>query len=654
MPSLKIYPPARLPNSNVTETQFHMWQEELEVYLSQDPDLKLILPNKLYSSWVSYEENNDRIPELKENDRVVAGGRNARNEREITAEEALIVNDEKLDKIRTGLRTALSIVGKCVSEGHYTSVIRHSTSLEWIYSMLRSDYDIQSKGVHFFNILETRYDPTHHTPVAFYNLYRTVVSNNLAKQGEIIKYKNNEIMDNDEKFSPMLEDLVLLNAVKEIDTRLPGVIKSFYFHKMKSNERLMDFKTDILLNVPRFLEQLESNCDDNPSLCAFKQNQQKRRFNYNKKAETFRKGYCRFCHISKQPRETFLSHNFGDIVCPSLSSHDRRTFIETAKLSLVQEDCLEQDHDDEEIAELYGYNNIENTLDREINQVHCNKSIGSKNILLDRTVAARYSYIQPTPSQILTVFTDKQNKVPIHVELDSGATISFIREDIARKYNFKIVPNSQISKLGDGCTKLAAIGEIKVPFFRKAYRLVFHAVVCKQLTSDVIGGTNFLKDNAIEQDLVHNLIHMDNRRISVIPTSKTAIMPTVPLVCEPSQVKIIPPNSQLVSFKFGTLLPTQTVNLSVKSEEGALLSIEPWEQNQNCSWPPAHLQKVNNNQITLTNNTQEPIALGKDVKFVKLRPTEEATMKPQTYYKYTKNMPKVNNNQVTQQVFIPN
>ena len=159
----------------------------LEVYLSQDPDLKLFLPNKLYSSWVSYEENNDRIPELKENDLVVAGGRNARNERELTAEEALIVNDEKLDKIRTSLRTALSIVGKCVSEGHYTSVIRHSTSLEWIYSMLRSDYDIQSKGVHFFNILETKYDQTHHTPVAFYNLHRTVVSKNLAKQGEVIK-----------------------------------------------------------------------------------------------------------------------------------------------------------------------------------------------------------------------------------------------------------------------------------------------------------------------------------------------------------------------------------------------------------------------------------------------------------------------------------
>ena len=88
MPALKIYPPARLPSANVTETQFHMWQEELEVYLSQDPDLKIFLPNKLYNTWTCYEENSDRIPDLKDSDRVTATGRNARNEEEITQQEA--------------------------------------------------------------------------------------------------------------------------------------------------------------------------------------------------------------------------------------------------------------------------------------------------------------------------------------------------------------------------------------------------------------------------------------------------------------------------------------------------------------------------------------------------------------------------------------
>ena len=132
MPSLKIYPPARLPNSNVTETQFAMWKEELEVYLSQEAEFKVFLPNKLYSSWTSYEEDENRIQDLKQEDRIVPTAGN-RDQPEITAEQAGEENDQKLDQIRISLRTVLSIVGKCVSEGHYSSVIRHSTSLSWIY-----------------------------------------------------------------------------------------------------------------------------------------------------------------------------------------------------------------------------------------------------------------------------------------------------------------------------------------------------------------------------------------------------------------------------------------------------------------------------------------------------------------------------------------
>ena len=87
MPSLKIYPPSRLPDSNVTETQFNMWQEELEVYLSQEADFKVFLPNKLYADWSSYEENPDRIRALKDRD-VVRENNDATAGRIITHDQA--------------------------------------------------------------------------------------------------------------------------------------------------------------------------------------------------------------------------------------------------------------------------------------------------------------------------------------------------------------------------------------------------------------------------------------------------------------------------------------------------------------------------------------------------------------------------------------
>ena len=59
MPSLKIYPPTQLPDRNVTETQFNIWQEELEVYLMQEKDYAIFLKDGAYDTWESLETNKE-------------------------------------------------------------------------------------------------------------------------------------------------------------------------------------------------------------------------------------------------------------------------------------------------------------------------------------------------------------------------------------------------------------------------------------------------------------------------------------------------------------------------------------------------------------------------------------------------------------------
>ena len=633
MPSIKIYPPSRLPDSDVTETQFNMWQEELEVYLSQEADYKVFLPDKLYSTWSSYEENRDRIRNLKPRD-ITAANDDAARGRVVTPEEAEAENDDKLDTIRVSLRTVLSIIGKCVSEGHYNSVVRHSTSLNWIYDMLRSDYDIQSKGVHFLNILDAKYDSSKHTPVSFYNFYRTIISNNLAKTGDVIKYKNNEALTHDEKFSPMLEDIILLDVVREIDPRLPSFVKTHYFHKMKKEERLMDFKTDILINVPHFLEQIEANAEV-VSLNAIRQPQFRGRTNRNRTRKPAQQSaFCRFCYISKMPREIFTSHNFGDPRCTTLSPQDRQTFLENAKLSNIKEEEDEEPEVDlEESAEMYGYgaNN-----DSESNYVKVKQSTNhSFSNTFSRNEDSRLNYIQPIPSQILTVFQDSQDRIPFHIDLDSGATVNFIREDEAKKCNFKIVPNGQMSRLGDGVTKLKSIGEVNLTFFRNSRKFIFNAIVCKNLTTPVIGGTPFIKTNGIEQDFVRNVIHLHNREATVQPTDPISILPEASMFANTSKVNI-KTSSNLLSFKSSkVLLPGQTISVNVENYEDDLVSIEPWEQNKNANWPEPQLQRVKNGKINLCNTSIKPVTLGTDVKFCKIRNTEEAEVKPPEYYNYS-------------------
>ena len=69
----------------------------------------------------------------------------------------------------------LNQVAKIVSSNHYNFVMRQATSLEWVYSEIRKDYNIQQKGVHFFNLLNLEYDSSTMMTLGFYQMYRKLV-----------------------------------------------------------------------------------------------------------------------------------------------------------------------------------------------------------------------------------------------------------------------------------------------------------------------------------------------------------------------------------------------------------------------------------------------------------------------------------------------
>ena len=199
-------------------------------------------------------------------------------------------------------------------------------------------------------------------------------------------------------------------------------------------------------------------------------------------------------------------------------------FIETAKLSNIKEE--EPEVDDEELAEMYGYGSNVNDSEEVHDQVTLDNFTQHSSNNFSRTEEIKCGYIQPEPSQVLTVFRDKQNKIPFHIDLDSGATCNFIRESEAKKFKFKILPNGQVSKLGDGLTKINGIGEINESFFRNNLTVTFKAIVCKELTSPVIGGTPFMKENGVQQDLVRNVIYLNNRQFCVQATDPMSLFPT--------------------------------------------------------------------------------------------------------------------------------
>ena len=94
------------------------------------------------------------------------------------------------------------------------------TSLIWIYTKLREDYNIQQKGIHFFNLLDLQFKQGDNV-VGFYNQYRNLIIANLKKRGNRIHWQEANL-DQDEKLTPTFEDTILLDVLGVIDPRLPA------------------------------------------------------------------------------------------------------------------------------------------------------------------------------------------------------------------------------------------------------------------------------------------------------------------------------------------------------------------------------------------------------------------------------------------------
>ena len=631
MAPIKIYPPAKLPEKGVTDMLFNVWVEELEVYLGQDETLSVFMDGGHYAEWLAFDANANRILQPQGEDDI-----------------------NQLPLRRRQLRTFLSIIAKSCDINHYNIITRHSTSLQWIYTKLREDYDIQQKGIHFFNLLDLQFQPGTNV-VGFYNQYRNLVIANLKKRGDTIHWQD-IVLDQDEKLTPTFEDTVLLNVLTLIDSRLPTHVRDHYHHHMGRDKSLMDFKTDILVKTPVFIAELDTKIQNNTIHSAevndvtehlgamrFQHNYRQRGNDYRNasrgrpfprgrgqprgfstapmtRQQAFSTPYCRICHLTGQPDSVVRSHRIGDMACPKLSIADK-TYIQQQRDQPRVNAVLAEDSADV-LADVYGYEDIDaeqlQQEDQVKQQLPTTSPLSHQSVPLPANIHADYSrntttaiqpscnVIHPVPSHILTVFTE--DKKVVNIELDSNATVNYIKLAAAQHFNFKISPNSQLSTLADGITKLPAVGEIMETFFRNGWKVQFKAVVVKNLHTDLIGGTVFLQDNAVQQDFKTNTILVHNK-FRVPATNPAVIMPIVPQnhLCPISCAK--------------TLLPNQSIHLSVPFPENHVVAVESCQQQSTVDWPEPQLCTVSAGKVNINNNSSQPILLGKEIKAIQIRPT---------------------------------
>ena len=641
MSSIKIYPPNTLPAEGISDTQFQIWTENLEIYLEIESKFRKFLHDGKYSTWTPAEQNEKRILTVIEPDK-----------------------EEQLPDIRRDLRQFINIVAKYVHVDYYQPIVRHSSSLKWIYNKIREDYDILQQGIHFFNLLDLTWDPAGDvTPIGFYNNYRSLIIGNLAKKSTVIQWKG-ETMKEDERLSPSHEDLILLNVLQLIHPKLPTFIREQYAHKMGLDRRLMDFKTEILTKAKHYIQEIETpqaaNIETNEDLqCNYSSTQQPRNFgrsnwksqnyqrrpqqsnyqrqpqqsNYQKPTTSFQSSgqpppFCRICQVSGLSRTIYTSHYLGEATCPSLSSKDKQLLTSriTQQLGAVSLD----DNEEDSIAKEYGDDQEDLQQLQQQQQVnHCkikknnndindeqntfdNDSNDNGNMSNSDFSMTTCNFIQPIPTQTLTV--QDQNNQDIHLDLDTGATVSYVKLSAVKSHGFKIRPNSQLSNLADGKTKMKAIGEIDEIFYRNSWQVRFHAIVTQNLHCNFVAGNNFIKENSIIQDLNAKTISV-HKKYTVAETSKSLILPTAPN------------NLLLQNNHLNVILPGQDIPLSVPYQDSTQLAIQPWYQNKQITWPQPQICSVKNGIISIKNHLNEPIHVKNQTK-IQIRTLSQAVDNP--------------------------
>ena len=654
MPSIKVLPPERLPEGELTEQDFQTYKTELEVFLQLEDKFHPFFPGGAYQEWKAGENGEDRLTEVG---RV--------GEVDDTPAKLVIRNMD--------LRLFLSLIAKTLAKSRYGTVMQHCTSLKWVYDQIRQDYDIQARGIHVLNILDLKFDKSTMKPIGFYNQYRSVVMNNMAQSGDPIKYRN-KVQTSNETIGPCFEDIIFINALTCIDARLPRHIKSAYAHKLGEKQRLMDFKADILVNIPKFLEEMEEKEQlsalrvETASLAAFQTGGRgSGRGNYRGGAGAFaargyppgglgrgfgrgaqggtrppnqsgakeKKCFCWSCWDKDKGRSVYNSHNMGEKTCPTGSHLGNVAAEEEGEAAHDQQPQpweLDNEEDNQDVnlvptlqqvpANQPKLQNLTHPpdnpdLDQNCGCLRCSKPTFS------------LSRIKAEPTQILAVFVDSSNNQPIHIDLDSGANVGFISLAAVKRWGFKMTKCSQLSRLGDGYTTLPSIGEINETFYRNGWTVTFRALVVEKLHADLVGGTTFLKDNAIIQDFTRSTISVHDKKHTVMDTKKESTLKISPQAQQ--QPKAKQQAQQLKHMQIGerTLLPGQHLHQEVDMPEGEVVLVQGYIENT-IDWPGAQLCTVSQGKVEVINDTQEPIIVGRkgQVKTLKILQTQEMTDLP--------------------------
>ena len=111
------------------------------------------------------------------------------------------------------------------------------------------------------------------------------------------------------------------------------------------------------------------------------------------------------------------------------------------------------------------------------------------------------------------MFLVAYNNLPFYITLDSGATVSYVKLEVANRLNLDIHPNNQLALLADQKTRMASLGEIDITVNVQNIQMRLRALVMRDLQAECFGGTTFHVDNNVKADIKEGVMSVHGKFI---------------------------------------------------------------------------------------------------------------------------------------------
>ena len=378
-----------------------------------------------------------------------------------------------------------------------STLVKNSTSLEFIWQTIRQHFGFQVTGAQFIDFsdihlaADERPEDLYQRPMAFVedSLLR---ANGLTHHGEHVP--------EDEELTPTLENFVILTWLRLIHPSLPRLVKQRYGTELRSRT-LASIKPEISEALNSLLEEIRTSDDARILRAAVADDFRRPRpsCRNDPKFRTRQPRQDKICPLCKQAGRSNTNHFLSQ--CTFLPDNDRHFMVKARQLVGILDNDQDADGD-----------------------VDPDPPLAAADTTSPRPDVVAYR-VQTRQSPYMDVFHGHR---VVRITIDSGATGNMIRHSTAKHLGCAIISSAQSVQQADGSSQLQVVGETRTTFTRDNTDFMFEGLVVEDLDVEVLAGTPFMETNDVAVRPAKREVHLGNGSVYTYGSKSTpSPLPTV-------------------------------------------------------------------------------------------------------------------------------